>query len=303
MRKRFLVNLRCPYLTRGLFAVHGAASIAACFRFSVFVLLLLACDQSLCRGGQILQTPVGLKPGDQFRFVFVTDGTTNATSTAISSYDAFVTAQAGGATYNGMTVTWQAIGSTATVNAVAHVGSSTGGVFLASGTEVATSTTASLGGLWYQAPNDPNGILSGSLLHPIDQDLTGQTFTEAVWTGTAKSSPFGHTSVDPLGGTPGNPFAKPGDSGASDSDWIASTIFGDSYTNDYAMYGISQVLTVQAAAVPEPSSFALLALGGIGLALGAYRRRRSRVAPAAIKGFHPGGLSDGGSTWHASVGR
>jgi hypothetical protein len=96
MRKQFLVNLRCPYLTRGLFAVHGAASIAPCFRTIVFVLLLLACAPSLCRGGLILQTPAGLNPGDQFRFVFVTDGTTNATSSAISSYDAFVTAQAGG---------------------------------------------------------------------------------------------------------------------------------------------------------------------------------------------------------------
>ncbi len=227
----------------------------------------------------MLQTPGGLTPGDQFRFVFVTDGTTNATSSAISSYDAFVTAQAGGATYNGMTVTWQAIGSTATVNAVDHVGSSTGGVFLASGTEVATSTTASLGGLWYQAPNDPNGLLSGPLLHPIDQDLTGQLLTEAVWTGTAKSDPFGHTSVDPLGGGTGVDagLAKPGDSGASDSTWIASTIFGDSYTNDYAMYGISEVFTVPGTAVPEPSSFALLAIGGIGLALGAYRRRRAAV--------------------------
>jgi hypothetical protein len=50
-------------------------------------------------------------------------------SSEISSYDAFVTAQAGGAAYDGMTVSWQAIGSTATVNAVDHIGSSTAGVF------------------------------------------------------------------------------------------------------------------------------------------------------------------------------
>lgn len=96
MRNRLSMNLRCLYPTPGLFAVHGAASMSACFRSVVFVLLLLACDQSLCRGGVSLQTPAGLKPGDHFRFVFVTDGTTNATSSNISSYDAFVTAQAGG---------------------------------------------------------------------------------------------------------------------------------------------------------------------------------------------------------------
>ena len=252
MRKRLLMNLRCVYETCGLFAFHGAASIAACFRFSVVVLLLLACDQSLCHGGQILQTPAGLKPGDEFRFVFVTDGTTNATSSNISTYDAFVTAQAGGATYDGMTVSWQAIGSTATVNAVDHVGSSTAGVFLASGTEVATSTTADGGGLW-----------SGSLLNPIDQDLTGHTLLEAAWTGTAKSAPFGHTSVDPLG----NSLAKPGYTGATDSTWIASTLYGDDYELHYAMYGISEVLTVQASAVPEPSSLVLLGIGGIALLL------------------------------------
>ena len=33
----------------------------------------------------------------------------------------------------------------------------------------------------------------------------------------------------------------------------------------------------QGGSVPEPSSFALLGLGGIGLALGAYRRRRAGV--------------------------
>jgi len=115
---------------------------------ATLILLLLACGQSLCRGGVIIQTPVGSTAGDEFRIVFVTDGTTNATSSDISSYDAFVNAQAGGATYNGMTVNWQAIGSTATVNAVDHIGSSTAGVYLASGTEVATSTTADTGGLW-----------------------------------------------------------------------------------------------------------------------------------------------------------
>ena len=263
MAKRFLKNLRCLVRTHGPLA----ASISACFRFSVFVSLFLACDPSLCRGGPILQTPGGLQPGDQFRFVFLTDGTTNATSPNISTYDTFVTAQAGGATYNGVTITWQAIGSTATDNAVNHIGSSTAGVYLASGAEVAASTTSGTNGLW-----------SGTLLHAIDQDLTGSTFSELVWTGTAKSAPFGHTSVFPLGDSV-DALAKPADSGATDANWIANTIFGSDYTVPNAMYGISQVLTVPTPTdpVPEPSSFAMLGLGGIGVAFYVHRRRRAGV--------------------------
>ena len=48
------------------------------------------------QAGVALMTPSGLAPGDQFRFVFVTDGSTTATSTDIGTYDAFVESQAGG---------------------------------------------------------------------------------------------------------------------------------------------------------------------------------------------------------------
>src|SRR6185369_15222706 len=72
-----------------------------------------------------LLTPPGLKPGDQFRFVFVTDGFRDALSTKIADYDGFVNAQAGGATYNGAVINWLAIGSTDSVDAIDHVGQAT----------------------------------------------------------------------------------------------------------------------------------------------------------------------------------
>ncbi len=36
-------------------------------------------------------------------------------------------------------------------------------------------------------------------------------------------------------------------------------------------------ITPSSAAVPEPSSFALMGLGGMGMAIGAYRRRKISV--------------------------
>ena len=68
-----------------------------------------------------------LTPGSQYRLVFVTSGTRNATSTNIANYNQFVNSAAQGSTNlntalttAGLTpsaINWTAIGSTATVNA------------------------------------------------------------------------------------------------------------------------------------------------------------------------------------------
>src|SRR5437879_10676798 len=91
----------------------------------------------------ILQTPMGLNPGDHFRFVFVTDGIRDATSTNIMDYDSFVNAQAGGATYDGAVVSWLAIASTDSVDAIDHVGQAAAPLYLSDGTPVTTTTTSS----------------------------------------------------------------------------------------------------------------------------------------------------------------
>ena len=125
--------------------------------------------------GPVLTTPAGLMPGDQFRFVFVTAGTRDATSSNITDYDNFVQSQAGGATYNGVVVNWLAIGSTETVNAIDHVGVAAAPVYLVDGTEVTTNTGTT--GLW-----------SGNLIHAIDEDIDANTSTNFVWTGTQQSA-------------------------------------------------------------------------------------------------------------------
>ena len=184
--------------------------------------------------GMILQTPAGLTFGDQFRFVFVTDGDTTATSTNISDYDNFVQSQAGGATYNGVVVNWLAIGSTESVNAIDHIEQTSTPVYLANGTLVTNSTTAA--GLW-----------SGALLAPINTDLAGITpIPPSTWTGTSS------TGLAVAGAALGDARSTIGDVTSTGPSWVN---FGSvPSTSSFSLYGISQVLTV----VPEPSSVTLM---------------------------------------------
>ena len=92
----------------------------------------------------LVVVPTGLNPGDQYRLVFVTDGTRDATSTNIDDYNKFVTNDARGGTpgidtaldvalnaagFNPNTIEWKAIASTDSVAARDNTGtnpSSTG---------------------------------------------------------------------------------------------------------------------------------------------------------------------------------
>jgi hypothetical protein len=216
-------------------------------------------------GGIALSTPTGLTPGDTFRFVFVTDGTTEATSSSIGYYNNFVSTDAtneaggGGVTYNGVTLTWSAIVSTPSVDAITNVGVTGASLYLASGTPIATSDGMS--GLW-----------SGSLINPIDQDLNGNVNgSSAVWTGTLPSG----------SGNPGLQLGSP--NGAT----VGSTTHPNSFWVDVfnsfpidteaPLYGISQVLTVQGSSVPEPSALLLAVTAiGAGCACDCSRRRRNQ---------------------------
>jgi hypothetical protein len=199
----------------------------------------------LPNAGSALTTPAGLSPGDTFRFVFVTDGTTAATSSNIADYNAFVNAQAEGATYNGATVSWVAIGSTATTNAIQNVGQTDMSVYLADGSLVTKSTTST--GLW-----------SFSLINPINEDLSGTPpFSGAeVWTGTGPDGKL----ADPLGSL----LINAGVADQQVSTWVAFTSLPLT-SSALFMYVISSILTVQGTAVPEPTSLVMLAIGVFGL--------------------------------------
>jgi PEP-CTERM motif len=209
----------------------------------------------------ILRTPAGLTPGETFRFVFVTDDITTAQSSNISTYDAFVQADAGGATYNGAVVNWQAIGSTSTVNAITHIRTIPGisGVYLPDGTLVTQSD--GLTGLW--------GAATTNLNHAVDETINGVQISAQPWTGTQSNG----TGIGIQDGVLGGINILYGFTEDQGGGWVDHTPFFRNPIMPYPMYGISEVLTV----VPEPSTGILAGIGSaIALLLAAVRNRKER---------------------------
>ncbi len=234
-------------------------------RWLVLLALILWFGMPARGGGIVLQTPPGLSPGETFRFVFITEATTVAISPSIANYNSFVNAQAGGATYDGSVVKWVAIGSTSSESAIKNVGQTTTPVYLADGKLVTTSTTST--GLW-----------SGSLLNPIDEDLTGmgiRTGSTGVWTGTNTN---GSASAYHLGDFFGVII---GASTVTNGNWVNDGVWpSDTNFGVFHMYGISEPLT---AAVPEPSTLWMAGPAIVAVAaFGWSRRRRDHRRPRPV---------------------
>jgi hypothetical protein len=212
--------------------------------------------------------PSGLAPGSTYFLTFVTADTHDALSSDISTYDAFVTAEADlDSTLAGLGTTWQVIGSTATVDAITHV-AVTAPVYNLSGQVIARGAS---------------DMFDGTVEAAIEFSQFGTDLQAGhlrVWTGTDENG-----AADPSGqlgtaqgmvGFGDQDFAWLECGGLSFPDSCGQTPFGG--ITDHAVenhfYGISGPLTVP---VPEASTGSLtlsvfLLLGGI------HRRRQHRTS-------------------------
>lgn len=215
----------------------------------------------LASAAAIVTVPTDLNLGDQYRLVFTTSfPTTNATSTDIADYNAFVTAAANAkAELASLGTTWKAIGSTAAVAARDNTG--TNPTIDAVGVPIYTLADTRMA--------DTNTDLWDGTIDAVPIDANGNVlvFSEEIWTGSTTSGtpdpsfPLGATTVR---------FGNPATTGSA---WITNGV--DPSSLDHRLYAMSDVLTV----VPEPSSIALASVAAV-LAGGWFSvLRRRRMGP------------------------
>ena len=171
--------------------------------------------------------------GDHYRLAFFTSATTAATSSDISTYNTWMQGLADATTAYDIGaaegVTWKAIGSTATVDAIDNtstdpVADGTGNaIYLLDGSTVAA--------------NNNSDLWDGSLQHIIDITEQGAVYTWWPWTGT---NLYG-TADTPLGGSS---VGQGNSSLTYQWIWRANTNDPSSYTHN--MYALSEPLLVMA---------------------------------------------------------
>lgn len=201
------------------------------WRFGAFAVLVAFLGAPVGADAALI-TPPGLSPGDTYQLVFVTSGTTAATSKDIADYNAFV--QAAAITAGMGSITWRALGSSLGVEAHANA-LVTAPVYNLNGELVATG----FADFW-------DGTHAGD----IDFDETNSARNTNVWTGTLGSGASGGAG-NALGEA--TPWWGESTLNASAA-WTARGT--NANTVSYSLYALSEQLTF----VPEPGAVGLLAI-------------------------------------------
>lgn len=207
-----------------------------------------------------LITPVGLNPGDTFRYVFVTSTGRDAVSRDMADYDSFVTQAASAAgltTYGGSAVSWQALASADEdhIDAVTRVSAGSAPLYLITGEKVADTG---------------NDLWDKTLDHPINMTELGTTYNGEVWTGTF----WNGVGLWRLGDTFGAGGSLVGRSDVVDLGWTWNLV-NYSQEDSLPLYAVSSELTAQA--VPEPGTLTMFVGLGICGILGTRLSRRQKA--------------------------
>jgi hypothetical protein len=227
--------------------------LSICLWVVVSCSVILFSATSICAYGIV---PDDLNEGDLYRMVFVTEGTTGATSSNYLYYTQFVNEQAilPGSFFQDLDTTWKAIVSTHNVAAEPYIRSDVMSVpvYMANSLTVSPVRIAdSSQEMFSQTPN-----------YPINYNQFGQIENTNVWTGS-------YSGGDPVQGkSAGSKTVIYGYSHLDNSLWINGPDADSSSL--MSLYGISEVLTVSH--VPVPGASWLLGSGLIGLA--GWRRKR-----------------------------
>jgi hypothetical protein len=175
--------------------------------------------------------------GNKYRFAFVTRATTQATSTSIATYNAFVTGVAYSSTLNLGGATWKVIGSTATLDARDNTSTNpsvngTGeAIFLVNGT---TRIANNYADLWDSAIN-----------HTLDLDEMGVLFATNPFTGSFANGTKDTGNV--LGNITNLTYGSTTDTSAY---WMR--IYNDAPTSLHPVYALSDPLTIVDSADTTP---------------------------------------------------
>lgn len=232
------------------------------------ILFLLGTTSLLAQEELFLQPP-GLEPGDQYRLLFVTSATRDATSTDIADYNDFVQQVAHAApVVSSWGLSWSVVGSTEAVDARTNTGTDYGDGSDGYGVPVyrldGVKLVPDYRGLWepidfpVSVPGGPNLTELGAVLEPEPDSIEVEAYTGTTMFGVVDEGfhlgSVGSVSTG-LVNAPENP------------EWFSRLSI--SSQAQLPFYAMSEVLT----AIPEPSCSTMLFIGMV-IAIARLRKRR-----------------------------